>query len=47
MLHKSAEVIKKRGLIILISDLFDNPEEIISGLKHFRYKGHEVLVIQR
>ena len=46
MLHKSAEVIKKRGLIILISDLFDNPEEIISGLKHFRYKGHEVLVIQ-
>ncbi len=45
MLHKSAETIKKRGLIILISDLFDNPEDVISGLKHFRYKGHEVLVI--
>ena len=45
MLHKSAEAIKKRGLIILISDLFDNPEDVISGLKHFRYKGHEVLVI--
>ena len=45
MLHKSAEAIKKRGLIILISDLFDDPENVISGLKHFRYKGHEVLVI--
>ena len=45
MLHKSAEAIKKRGLIILISDLFDNPQDVISGLKHFRYKGHEVLVI--
>jgi uncharacterized protein (DUF58 family) len=45
MLHKSAEAIKKRGLIILISDLFDNPEDVISGLKHFRYRGHEVLVI--
>jgi len=45
MLHKSAKAIKKRGLIILISDLFDNPDDVISGLKHFRYKGHEVLVI--
>ncbi len=45
ILHKSAEAIKKRGLIVLISDLFDNPDEVISGLKHFRYKGHEVIVI--
>ena len=45
VLHKSAELIKKRGLIVLISDLFDNPNEVISGLKHFRYKGHEVIVI--
>ena len=44
VLHKTAEVIKKRGLIILISDLFDSPEKVISGLQHFRYKGHEVVV---
>ena len=44
ILHYSAEAIKKRGLIILISDLFDKPEEVLSGLKHFRYKGHEVIV---
>ena len=44
VLHHTAEMIKKRGLIILISDLFDDPENIISGLKHFRYRGHEVIV---
>ncbi len=44
VLHHTAEMIKKRGLIILISDLFDDPEKIISGLKHFRHKGHEVIV---
>ncbi len=44
ILHRTAEVIKKRGLIILISDLFDDPEEVLSGIKHFRHKGHEVIV---
>ena len=44
VLHSTAEVIKKRGLIILISDLFDTQEEVLSGLQHFRYKGHEVIV---
>ena len=44
VLHQTAEMIKKKGLIILISDLFDNPNDIIEGLKHFRYKGHEVVV---
>ena len=44
ILHKTADAIKKRGLIILISDLFDDPEKILSGLQHFRYKGHEVVV---
>ena len=44
VLHQTAETIKKRGLIILISDLFDDPEKVLSGLQHFRYKGHEVIV---
>ncbi|NQU68232.1 MAG: DUF58 domain-containing protein [Candidatus Marinimicrobia bacterium] len=44
ILHRTAEVIKKRGLIILISDLFDDPEDVLSGIKHFRHKGHEVIV---
>ena len=41
-----AERIKKRGLILIISDLFDNVDEILMGLKHFRHKRHEVVVMQ-
>jgi len=44
LLHSLAESIKKRGLIILISDLLDNQEDIVKGLRHFRYKGHEVII---
>lgn len=43
-LHKAAESIRKRSLIILISDLLDEPSAIIEGLKHFRSRHHEVLV---
>lgn len=46
ILHRLAEKIKKRGLIILISDLFDEPAELINALKHFRHKHHEVIVFQ-
>jgi len=45
-LHEMAERIKRRGLIILISDLFDDPQKIISGIKHFRHRNHEVIVFQ-
>jgi uncharacterized protein (DUF58 family) len=43
-LHEMAERIKRRGLVIVMSDLLDEPERIISGLKHFRYNKHEVIV---
>ena len=39
-----AERIKKRGLIILISDLMDDPEQVLIGLNHFRYNKQEVIV---
>lgn len=44
VLHEIAERLKKRGLVVLISDLLDKPERIMSGLQHFRHKGHDVLV---
>ncbi len=43
-LNLLAERIKRRGLVIIISDLFDNPESVLNGLKHFRHKKHEVIV---
>jgi len=45
-LHRMAGSIKRRGLIILISDLFENPERIIHGLRHFRFRHHEIIVFQ-
>jgi len=43
-LHELAERIKRRGLIVLLSDLMDRPEEVLSGLQHFRHRHHEVIV---
>lgn len=45
-LHEIAERIKRRGLIIILSDLFDKPDEVTSAFKHFRHKKNEVIVMQ-
>ena len=42
--HEIAERIPSRGLIIVISDLFDDAEAIKNALHHFRYKNHELIV---
>jgi uncharacterized protein (DUF58 family) len=44
VLHSMAERCRRKGLIILISDLFDDPSEILAGLRHFRHRRHEVIV---
>jgi uncharacterized protein (DUF58 family) len=44
VLFELAEKIKRRGLIIILSDLFDDYELIIKALKVFRHKKNEVLV---
>lgn len=43
-LHELAERIKRRGLVVLLSDLMDKPSEVLSGLQHFRHRHHEVIV---
>ena len=44
ILGQIAERLNKRGLIILISDLIDEPEKVIKGLKHIRHKNQEIIV---
>lgn len=44
VLHEMAERINKRGLVILVSDLLDDPKTIMNGLKHFRHRKQEVIV---
>ena len=40
------EAIDRRGLVVVISDLLDDPEAVIDGLSHFRHKGTDVVVFQ-
>lgn len=42
--HELAERIKRRGLILVFSDLIDDVDAILTALKHFRHKKHEVIV---
>ncbi len=44
VLHRVAERIPKRGLVILISDLFDDPAKIVEALHHFDFRQHELVV---
>lgn len=44
ILDELAGQIKRRGLIILVSDLLDEPEPILKGLRQFRFKGNDVIV---
>lgn len=43
-LHKLANRFKKRCLIVLISDLYDEPEAVLRSLHHFRHRRHEVIL---
>ncbi|MEZ5416824.1 MAG: DUF58 domain-containing protein [Vicinamibacterales bacterium] len=41
-----AKVLAKRGLVVVISDLLDDPSEVIRGLRQFRQRGTDVVVFQ-
>jgi uncharacterized protein (DUF58 family) len=43
-LHQLADSLSKRGMVVLISDLLDDPKRVIRGLKHFRFRGTDVIV---
>ena len=43
-LHQIAEAVRRRGLIVLLSDLLDEPAEIVRALAHFRKQHHDVIL---
>ncbi len=43
ILHALAERIRRRGLIVIVSDGFDDVEDLASALRHLRHRRHEVL----
>jgi uncharacterized protein (DUF58 family) len=46
-LHQLAEQIHRRSLVVVITDLFDDPDQqsaLLESLKHLRYRHHEVIL---
>jgi uncharacterized protein (DUF58 family) len=43
--HELAERFSRRGVVMILSDLFDDPEPLLAGLKHFRHRRHDVIVM--
>ena len=44
-LHDIAMMLKRRSFVIVISDLLSDVDEILSGLDHLRFDGHNVIVL--
>jgi uncharacterized protein (DUF58 family) len=44
VLHEVAELMPRRGLVVLVSDLFFETADVFSGLDHFRFHGHDLVV---
>ena len=45
-IYELAQKIKRRGLVIVLSDLLDDPVLVVKSLRSFRYRKHEILVFQ-
>lgn len=43
--HELAERFTRRGIVFILSDLFDDTEQMLAGLKHFRHRRHDVVVL--
>jgi len=45
IMHHFAERVKRRGIVVVVSDLLDKPDKILDGLNHLRFARHEVIVL--
>lgn len=43
--HQMADAASRRGLVVLISDLWDDPKEVMEGVIHLRHMKFEVMVL--
>ena len=44
VLHDMAHQIRRKGIVILISDFFDDEQKVLDGIQHLRFGGNEVIV---
>ena len=46
VLHTMAKQLNRKGIVILISDFFDDEDALLKGIQHLRHGGHEVIALQ-
>jgi uncharacterized protein (DUF58 family) len=44
LLHELADRLRRRGLVFLVTDAFDEVPPLLDGLRHLRFQGHEVIL---
>jgi uncharacterized protein (DUF58 family) len=42
-LHQLAEILTRRGIVVVISDFYDDPERLKESFQHLRFKGHDMV----
>jgi uncharacterized protein (DUF58 family) len=45
-LHQLAEVLTQRGIVVIVSDFYDQPERLGEAFQHLRFKGHDTIAFQ-
>jgi len=46
VLHGMANQVRRKGIMIVMSDFFDDEAAIVEGIQHLRFAGHEVILMQ-
>ena len=42
-LHQLAEILTRRGIVVIISDFYDQPDRLQEAFQHLRFKGHDIV----
>lgn len=45
-LHRLAEILTRRGIVVIISDFYDEPDRLQEAFQHLRFKGHDLVAFQ-
>ena len=45
-LHQLAEILTRRGIVVVISDFYDQPDRLAESFQHLRFKGHDTVAFQ-
>ena len=45
-LHQLAEILTRRGIVVIISDFYDQPDRLQEAFQHLRFRGHDLVAFQ-